>query len=101
MLTGYLRSKHLRVSESYVGKALCKVNPNAQHKRSVNSGRSLNPRVYKADYFGNKLHLDQNEKLAMYGVTHICARDGYSGLITAFLTLPVKNNVEIYEHVYR
>jgi len=37
----------------------------------------------------------------MFGVTHICARDGFSGFIVAFVTMPIKNNVEIYEHIYR
>ena len=45
--------------------------------------------------------MDQNEKLVMFGVTHICAIDGYSGRIVAFTTMPVKNNVEIYEEIYR
>ena len=47
------------------------------------------------------MHIDQNEKLVMYGVTHVCARDGYSGMIVAFTTMPIKNNLEIYEHVYK
>ena len=45
--------------------------------------------------------MDQNEKLVMFGVTHICAIDGYSGRIVAFITMPVKNDVEIYEEIYR
>ena len=31
----------------------------------------------------------------------ICARDGFSGKIVAFATMPIKNNVLIYDHVYR
>ena len=45
--------------------------------------------------------MDQNEKLAMYGLTEVSACDGYSGKIVAFATMPVKNNVLIYENVYR
>ena len=37
----------------------------------------------------------------MFGVTHICARDGYSGKVVAFASMPVKNNVEMYKHVFR
>ena len=47
--------------------------------------------------------MDQNEKLAMYGVTHVAARDGYSGKVVGFATMHMlrKNNVTIYEDVYR
>ena len=52
---------------------------------------------YCADYAGHKLHVDQNEKpLVMYGVTHVAAVDGFSGMIVGFITMPVKNNVQIY-----
>ena len=29
----------------------------------------------------------------MFGVTHVMARDGYSGMIVAFSTMPVKNTL--------
>ena len=45
--------------------------------------------------------MDQNEELAMYGLTEVSPCDGYSGKIVAFATMPVKNNVLIYEHIYR
>ncbi len=64
----------------------------------------MNPIPYfAADYFGHKLHVDQNEKLVMYGVTHVCARDGYSGKIVAFVTMPIKNtlrSIRIYSGKY-
>ena len=60
-----------------------------------------NPRLYHADYYGEKLHLDQNEKLNMYGVTYVLARDGYSGKITAGAVMPQKNNITIFDEVYR
>ena len=50
---------------------------------------------------GHKLHMDQNEKLVMFGVTHVIAVDGYSNKIVANATMPVKNNLAIYEEVYR
>ena len=65
------------------------------------TARQLNPVPYSAEYFGHKVHIDQNEKLVMYGVTHVCARDGYSGKVVAFITMPIKNNIEIYEHLFR
>ncbi|XP_028424305.1 uncharacterized protein LOC114548520 isoform X2 [Perca flavescens] len=49
---------------------------------------------------GNKIHMDQNEKLVRFGVTHVVAVD-YSSKIVANATMPVKNNLVIYEEVYR
>ena len=37
----------------------------------------------------------------MFGVTHACAVDGFSGMIVAFVTMPVKNNLEIYAHLFK
>ena len=53
-----------------------------------------------ARYFGEKVHIDQNEKLVMFGTTHIYAIDGFSGKVVAFCCMPVKNNCTIYEYVY-
>lgn len=50
---------------------------------------------------GHKLHLDQNEKLGMFGVTHVLAVDGYSNKIVSNATMPIKNNLVIFEEVYR
>ena len=52
---------------------------------------------------GHKLHMDQIEKLAMYqyGFAEISACDGYSKKTVAFATMSLKNNVLIYEHIYR
>jgi len=50
---------------------------------------------------GHKLHLDQNEKLGMFGVTHVLAIDGFSSKIVADSTMPIKNNLVIYKEVYR
>lgn len=58
--------------------------------------RHLNPPPYTARFSGDKLHLDQNEKLAMYGVTHFVAVDGFSRKIVGMITIPVKNPIAIY-----
>ena len=63
--------------------------------------RNRNSVPYHAAYFGHKLHLDQNEKLAMFGVTHVLAVDGYSSQIVAHASMPVKNNLTIYEEIVR
>ena len=76
------------------------MNPGYHHARRTSTARQINPVPYHACYFGHKLHVDQNEKLVMYGVTHVCAIDGYSRKIVGFLTMPVKNNYEIYKHFF-
>ena len=52
--------------------------------------RNLNPTPYYAEEFGHKLHMDQNEKLAIFGVTYVLA----------IASMPVKNNITIYDRVY-
>ena len=57
---------------------------------------------YFAPYFGYKLHMDQNEKLAQeFGVTHVHAVDGCSRMVLGFITIPKKNRVVIYQYVFR
>lgn len=99
-MTGILASQGYRASEVRVGDSLRRVNPGYHHQRQARTYRQINPALYRADYFGHKMHIDQNEKLVMFGVTHVCAIDGYSGKIVAFTTMPVKNNVTIYEQIY-
>ena len=73
-----------------------------KYKLFSNQGaRNINPIPYFAEYFGHKLHMDQNEKLAMFKITHVLAIDGYSSKIVSFKCMPVKNNLLIYENVYR
>lgn len=50
---------------------------------------------------GYKLHIDQNEQLGMFGVTHVPAIDRFSSKIVAEVTMPVKNNLVIYEEIFR
>ena len=100
MMTGLLLSDGLHVSEKRVGSSLKRV-CSSFHERRVHCTQSLtNPVPYCARYVGEKLHIDQNEKLVMFGMTHVCAVDGYSGMVVAFATMPVKNNVIIYEALY-
>ena len=42
---------------------------------------------WPADYFGQKIHVDQNEKLGKYGVTNYAAIDGYGGTVVGFLSI--------------
>ena len=50
----------------------------------------INPIPHRSDYFGHKLHINQNEKIVMYGVTHVVAIDGHSRFIPAGSTMPIK-----------
>lgn len=61
----------------------------------------MNPLPYQARYFGQKLHLDQNEKCVMFGVTHVLAIDGFSRKIVGFITIPKKNPAVIYDLLFR
>ena len=101
MMTGVLRSHGVSVCEEKVGQSLSRLDPSSQRKRAKTAGRSLNPKCYSADYFGHKVHIDQNEKLVMFGVTHVMARDGFSGMIVASSTMPIKNNLTIYDKIYK
>ena len=47
------------------------------------------------------MHLDQNEKLIHFGVTYVMARDGFSEKIVGAAVMPRKNNLVIYDEVYR
>ena len=101
MMTGRLRSMGVSISERKVGNALNKICPSTQAEWCMQAGRSFNTKVYKADYFGHKMHVDQTEKLIMYGVTHVVARDRYSGMITGYTTMAIKNNLTMYEKMFR
>ena len=102
MVAGYLRQKHCdrTFGEGRVGEALARVHPRNHIRRRTNTSRLLNPIPYRADYFGHKLHFDQNEKLVMYGVTHVAAIDGHSRFVVGHAIMPIKNNLVIYD-IYR
>jgi hypothetical protein len=100
MLKGYLESREISIGEHKIAESLQQVAPINYNNRRQNTTNRTNPRPYFARYFGHKLHLDQNEKLVMYGVTHVIAIDGYSSKIIKYITLPVKNNI-IYDKIWR
>ena len=100
-MVGVLASQEIRAGSQCVGQSLARVNPMSHERRRTRTERQTNPIPYSSKYFGNKVHIDQNEKLVLFGVTHLCAVDGYSGMIVGLATFPVKNNALVYEHLYK
>ena len=85
-MTGLLAADGICVAEKCVGSSLKRV-CTSYHNRRVTRTKSLtNPVPYSAKYFNEKLHIDKNEKMIMFGVTHVCAVDGHSGMIVGFAT---------------
>lgn len=100
-LNGLLRSEGIIVGEQRVRESMRRVTPIYIERRRRESYRQLNPMPYYAEYHGHKMHVDQNEKLVRFGVTHVAASDGYSGKILGIATMPVKHPVTIYDELYR
>ena len=90
-MTGLLAAEGFKVAEKRIGTSLRKVCLTYHSRRSTRTQMLLNPVPYSAKYFGEKLHIDQNEKLVLFGMTHVCAVNGYSGMIVGFATMPIKN----------
>ncbi|KAK2868874.1 hypothetical protein Q7C36_000745 [Tachysurus vachellii] len=100
MIKGYLAMKGVHAAETRIGTVLRTMNQ-SYHEARRQGARNLNPIPYQAGYMGHKIHMDQNEKLAMFGVTHVLAIDGFSKKVVAHSTMPIKNNLAIYEDVFR
>lgn len=100
MMTGYLAAQGVCASEVRVGRTLAQMHE-PYHQARCQGARNLNPVPYNAEYAGHKLHMDQNEKLCMFGVTHVIAIDGFTKKIVGHSTMPIKNNLTIYEEVYK
>ena len=97
-MTGLLCSQGIVVGENRVARSMQRVAPAAQIGRRQRARRHLNPPPYIARFFGDKVHFVQNEKLAMYGVTHVLVIDGK---IVGMITIPVKNTISIYGALMR
>lgn len=100
-MTGFVSSEIGKpVGEMRVRAALSRVAPEEQRQRGRATRRMMNPVPYTAMRFGQKLHLDQNEKLIRYGVTHVLAIDGYSRKVVGFVIMPIKNPIAIYDQLF-
>lgn len=91
----------IHASEHRVAESLSRVAPIQHQQRQRTTQQLLNPIPYRVTAHGEKLHLDQNEKVVMYGMTHVVAVDGYLRKIVGFITLPVKNAIAIYDCLFR
>ena len=89
-LTRVLASEGLKAGEKRVAESLRLVSPLYSQACRHSVARMTNPGTYQADYFGQKLHIDQNEKNVMFRAMHICAVEGFSCKIVAFTTMPIK-----------
>ena len=58
-----------------VRRSLQVASPQAHVQRQNDGLERSNPRVYNTRYFGHKVHLDQNKKLVMFGITYVIASD--------------------------
>lgn len=94
-MTGHIRHSTGLLGVNKVGQALKQANPEQHHEQQTLSTRHLNPTPYYAEYFGHRLHLDQNENLIQYGAMEVMAVDGYSSFITARSVMSLKNNIII------
>lgn len=98
---GMLASQGIHVSQARLAAAMELIAPVQYAARRCNIQRMINPFPYHASYYGEKVHLDQNEKCVMFGVTHVLAIDGYSRKIVRFITIPKKNAILIYDLLFR
>ena len=96
-----MKAKRINVGEAKIGKLLSEINPEAQPKRQNVPGRSLNSKVYNAKIFIDKIHYNQNEKLGIFRVVRVCARNEFSGKTVGHAIIARKDSLVIYEEVYR
>ena len=97
-LTGLLRSEGIIVGEQRVRASMRRITPSYIEQRRRQTYSQFNPTPYYAEYYGHKMHIDQNEKLVQFGVTHVAAS---SGKLLGIITMPVKNPVLIYDDLFR
>ena len=90
------------ISQRRISEASRRVAPRAFQARTFDTLQRTNPIPYFAPYFGYKGHFGQNEKVAQtFGMTHVFFIDGCSRFILGSVTMPVKNPILIYEHLFR
>ena len=102
MMAGFIHSQMgMKIGRRRLQASLSRVSPVYHERRRNDTVSRTNPVPYYAPYHGHKLHIDHNEKLKDFGVTHVCFSDGLSSQIVGFLTMPIKNPIVIYEGLFR
>ena len=86
-------AKRINVGKTKLKKLLSEINPETQPKRQNVVGRLLNPKVCNGKMFVDEIHYDQNEKLGIFRVVHVCAQNGFSGKIVGHAKIARKNNL--------
>ena len=101
MMIGFIGEEFsLSVRQNRVENSLATVYPLNYQQRREGTFRQVNPIPYRTDYFRHKMHFDKNEKLMMYGVTHVVAIDSHSRFIMGVYAMPRKNNLVIYKEFF-
>ena len=102
MMARFIKQKcGVSVGKNKIDIALSKVTSHYHQRKKSNTARMTSPTSHAAIYFGNNLHLHQNEKLEMYDVTNMAAIDGLNRFSVAGATMLKKYNIKTYEDVYR
>ena len=57
-----MKVKGVNLDETKLGTILGEINPESQTNTQNVASHSLNPKIYNAKYFKDKIHYDQNEK---------------------------------------
>ena len=65
-------SSGIQAGEKCVGASLQRVDPANHALRQTRAERQMNPIPYHAEYFHEKLHIDQNDYV--WGYPHVCHR---------------------------
>ena len=90
------------VSQRRVSDSLRRIAPGAFEARTRDLIERTNPIPYYAPFFGYKVRMDQNEKIAQrFGCTHVALIDGCSRMMVGYSSMPVKNPILVYEFVFR
>ena len=72
-MTGLLHSQRISAGENQVGHALAEVQPQYHYRRVTQTESETDSYPYFAEHFGHKIHIDQNEKLVMFGAAKLLA----------------------------
>ena len=71
-MKGYLAQKYkVNICQKRVGNALKTVAPHYLARPQTDTTHQTHALPYRGDYFGHKLHIDQNKKGEMYDVVHV------------------------------